>query len=56
MHNKIMPIVPSYLKWLVEVSLLNNHHGLVELMTLDLQTGFFCGDSHLWKPEKVADV
>lgn len=53
----MMPMVPSYLRWLEEVLFLNTHPGLVELLVLRSAYGFeCCSDSQLWKPKKAADV
>lgn len=57
MGNKMMPRVPSYLRWLGEVLFLNTHHGLVELMVLRLAYSFEAAVTHsCGSQEKAADV
>lgn len=56
MGNKMMPMVPSYLRWLEEVSLLNTHHGLVELMVLRSAYSFEAAVTHSCGSQKKLQV
>lgn len=57
MGNKMMSIVPSYLRCLEEILFLDSCPGLVELMVKGLHRVLGgCHHSQLWKPKKAADV